>query len=111
MRKYMLIILSFVFAFSLYATPVIDTFTKEQFNRLFNSNDTGYDAPKITLGPYYSTSGINMASKSYPSRKDVVGSLEFEGGDLPENVTKNKYYNGNMIALGALYDIPVAYKG
>lgn len=110
MRKYMLIILSFVFAFSLYATPVIDTFTEEQFNRLFNSNDTGYDAPKITLGPYYSTSGINMASKSYPSRKDVVGSLEFEGGDLPENVTKNKYYNGNMIALGALYDVPILYK-
>ena len=110
MRKYMLIILSLVFAFSLSATPVIDTFTGEQFNRLFNSNDIGYDAPKITLGPYYSTSGINMASKSYPSRKDVVGSLAFEGGDLPENVTKDKYYNGNMIALGALYDIPVAYK-
>ena len=69
-----------------------------------------YTEPTVSLGPYNSASGIKMNSQNYPSRIEIKGALNWKGHNFPgESILNTDYYDDNIIAIGAVYDIPSAY--
>lgn len=70
-----------------------------------------YKEPTVSLGPYNAASGIKMNSQNYPSRVTMENtSLNWRGYNFPGNsVPVTDYYDDNIIAIGAVYDIPSAY--
>ena len=70
-----------------------------------------YKEPTVSLGPYNAASGIKMNSQNYPSRVTMENtSLNWRGSNFPGNsVPVTDYYDDNIIAIGAVYDIPSAY--
>ena len=114
MRKALLIILCIFCIASLFAEPFIkeEDFTENLFNNIVNNAPTSYTDPSISLGPYNATTGLNMVSKFYPRRNE--GDELNYNGSLSSDATLNDgdkdYSNDHIIALGALYDLPLVYK-
>lgn len=114
MRKALLIILGIFCIASLFAEPFIKEgdFTVDLFNNIVNNAPTSYTDPSISLGPYNATTGLNMVSKFYPRRNE--GDELNYNGSLSSDATLNDgdkdYSNDHIIALGALYDLPLVYK-
>lgn len=113
MRKALLIILGIFCIASLFADPVIkvNEITVEMLNYLIDKAPDKYVPPSIAIGPYDSTSGINMQSKEYP-RREQDKPLQFVDAYTDDKPASSGLYytNGSMVALGALYDVPVIYK-
>ena len=112
MRKVLLILLGIFCIASLVAEPFIcENFTVEMFNELIANGPKGYVEPSISLGPYNATTGLNMVSKFYPRRNE--GDELNYNGSLSSDATLNDgdkdYSNDHIIALGALYDVPLMY--
>ena len=114
MRKALLIILGIFCIASLFAEPFIkeEDFTAVLFNNIVKNAPTSYTDPSISLGPYNATTGLNMVSKFYPRRNE--GDELNYNGSLSSDATLNDgdkdYSNDHIIALGALYDLPLVYK-
>ena len=115
MRKTIFTILLFVFASIVFADPVIDVnaITVEMLDYLIDKAPIGYVPPSIAIGPYDATTGISMNSKEYPRRTEgeklnFVGEYNYapEINQTPEN---GYYTNKSMVALGALYDVPIVF--
>ena len=70
-----------------------------------------YTEPTVSLGPYNAASGIKMNSQNYPSRVTMENTyLNWKGHNFTGNsVPVTDYYDDNIIAIGAVYDIPSAY--
>ena len=112
MRKALLIILGIFCIASLFAEPVINVneITVEMLNYLIDKAPVGYVPPSIAIGPYDSTSGINMQSKEYPRREQDKPLQFVDKYTTDKPASSGLYYtNDSMVALGALYDVPIVY--
>ena len=91
------------------------TISSDLYDDFFNGSYSNYNEPTYALGPYNAASGISMTSRNYPSRVTEEGKkLTFVNAAMPSDVSLNQnylnqYYNENIVALAAVYDIPVAY--
>ena len=107
MKKIFSLFLVILISSCLFAAVQISSDLYEDF---FNGNYK-YTEPTVSLGPYNSASGIKMNSQNYPSRVTMENTyLNWIGHNFPGNsVPVTDYYDDNIIAIGAVYDIPSAY--
>lgn len=84
--------------------------SSDLYDDFFNGNYK-YTEPTVSLGPYNAASGIKMNSQNYPSRVTMENThLNWKGYNFPGNsIPVTDYYDDNIIAIGAVYDIPSAY--
>lgn len=107
MKKIFSLFLVILISSCLFAAVQIST---ELYEKFFDGNYK-YTEPTVSLGPYNAASGIKMNSQNYPSRVTMENTyLEWKGHEFPgEYVSKKEYFDDNIIAIGAVYDIPSAY--